>query len=356
MNKKVLWFIAFLVVAGLSCWATASSFMLIIPSLPWYVIWALTIVFFVFSSYAFKMIMDAVHNDGSIEHPKAKLWGGIALLLLTWVIISLPTNAHTFFYKLQIKNQITQDLTTTEDYITQLARRDNLSKTDSAQFYLLRNECQDLLLDFKNEANGTGKKTKLQNINKFSLHYINNINEKLGKMGDFAMYSPNITHNTIETKQEIEIASRSLNYQLDRIADRKFKIKQETANKIAAEDLENLKTMHEVVDSIIQAGKISHPSSEHFIKQAESVLGKAYSKINVNNDFVYFKTLDDEKLYTATNLETRTSRFLSPYKVMGDFFIGKIPFIFIFWIILSILLDVLGFVSFDLALKKEFDY
>ncbi len=355
MNKKVLWFIAFLVVAGLSCWATASSFMLIIP-LPWYVIWAMTIVFFVFSSYAFKMIMDAVHNDGSIEHPKAKLWGGIALLLLTWVIISLPTNAHTFFYKLQIKNQITQDLTTTEDYITQLARRDNLSKTDSAQFYALRNECQDLLLDFKNEASGTGKKTSLQNIDKYSLHYIDNINAKLSKYGDYLMYRPNTTHNFKETQQEIDIASRSLNYRLNLIADKEFKIKQEIANKIAAEDLENLKTMHEVVDSIIQAGKISYPSAEPIIKQIESVLSLAYSKINVNNDFVYFKTLDDENLYTATNLETRTSRFLHPYKVMGDFFLGKIPFIFIFWIILSILLDVLGFISFDLAFKKEYDF
>jgi hypothetical protein len=38
---------------------------------------------------------------------------------------------------------------------------------------------------------------------------------------------------------------------------------------------------------------------------------------------------------------------------MGDFFVGKIPFIFIFWIILSILLDVIGFISFDNAFKKE---
>jgi hypothetical protein len=101
MNKKIGWFIMFLIVGALSCWATASSFLLIIP-LPWYVIYAMTIVFFVFASYAYKMIMDAIHNDGSIENPKAKLWGGIFLLLMTWGIISMPTNAHTFFinYKL----------------------------------------------------------------------------------------------------------------------------------------------------------------------------------------------------------------------------------------------------------------
>ena len=131
MNKKVLWFVAFIVVAALSCWATASSFMLIIP-LPWYVIWAMTIVFFVCASYAFKTIMEALNNDDSVENPKLKLWGGLVLLIITWVIISLPTNAHTFFYKLQIGNVVTEDLKTTETYTEQLAYagKQNVSKVD----------------------------------------------------------------------------------------------------------------------------------------------------------------------------------------------------------------------------------
>ena len=83
------------------------------------------------------MIMDALHNDGSVENPKLKLWGGIALLILTWGIISLPTNAHTFFYKLQIGNVITKDLETTEQYSTQLAKRANISKNDTAEYNAL---------------------------------------------------------------------------------------------------------------------------------------------------------------------------------------------------------------------------
>ena len=103
------------------------------------------------------------------------------------------------------------------------------------------------------------------------------------------------------------------------------------------------------ISKLIAVGQISHASSEPFIKQANGVLTLAYSNIKPNAEYVYFTTKDDEKLYTAANIETRTSRFLHPYKVFGDFFVGRIPFIFIFWIILSILLDVIGFISFDNA-------
>lgn len=352
MNKKVLWFIAFGVVTGLSCWATASSFMLIIP-LPWFVIWAMTIVFFVFSSFAFKLIMDALLNDGSVENPKAKLWGGIALLLLTWVVISLPTNAHTFFYKLQVKNVITQDLKTTEVYTTQLAKREYRELPDDI-FPVLRDNCQNELLLFKDEASGNGP-SRLANIDKLSLKHIDNINAMLGKEGKYSMYRPHITHNANDTRSEINTAEGSLATILDLIDKDKYRIDVKFANQ-ARVDLDNIKIMQEVIDSLIQIGRLSHPSSEPIIKQTEGVLSLAYTNINMHHLYTRFNSEDDAKLYTAINLETRTSRFLHPYKVLGDFFVGKIPIIFIFWLILSILLDVIGFISFDLALKKEFDF
>ena len=98
--------------------------------------------------------MDALHNDGSVENPKLKLWGGVALLLLTWVIISLPTNAHTFFYKLQIGNVVTEDLKTTEVYADQLAKRVNISKLDTAEFNQLKDYCSVELGKFSQEAIG----------------------------------------------------------------------------------------------------------------------------------------------------------------------------------------------------------
>ena len=354
MNKKIGWFLAFLVVAALSCWATASSFMLIIP-LPWYVIWAMTIVFFVFASFAFKMVMDALHNDGSVENPKVKLWGGLALLLLTWVVISLPTNAHTFFYKLQIGNVVTEDIKTTEQYTEQLAIADkqNISKLDSAEYFATVRYCNDELTAFENEANGTGESGK-KYIDKYSLRYITQLNNRLGDYGNYKIPQPNITRNDADTKYEIEMAKRNLARSLNELK-KDFMVSPRSANQ-ARQDLKNIQAMKSAVDSLIQVGLISRPSSDDIIKQTEGVLILAYSNIKTNEKYVYFNNEADEELYTASHLETKISRFLHPYKVLGDFFTGKIPFVFIFWLILSILLDVLGFISFDLAFKKEYDF
>lgn len=354
MNKKVLWFVAFIVVAALSCWATASSFMLIIP-LPWYVIWAMTIVFFVFASYAFKMIMDALNNDGSEEHPKLKLWGGLVLLILTWVIISLPTNAHTFFYKLQIGNVVTEDLKTTETYTEQLAyaEKQNVSKVDSAKYFATVRYCNNELKLFKDEATGTGPSGK-RFIDRYSLQHIHNLNKELSNYGKYAIVLPQTTRNDSDTKREVDNAQLNLDKSLQELK-KDFMVSTRNANQ-ARKDLQNIQVMKTVIDSLVQVGLISRPSSEEIIKQAEGILILAYSNIKTNEQYVYFNNEEDKELYTATNIETRTSRFLHPYKVLGDFFTGKIPFIFIFWLILSILLDVIGFISFDLAFKKDINF
>ena len=248
MNKKILWFVAFLIVAALSCWATASSFMMIIP-LPWYVIWAMTIVFFVFASFSFKMIMDALHNDGSVENPKLKLWGGIALLLLTWVIISLPTNAHTFFYKLQIGNVVTEDIKTTEVYADQLAKRVNISKLDTAEFYRLKDYCSVELGKFSQEAIGRGNTGKSY-INKYSLEYIQNINQELRRHWSGEKYpirQPNITKNMEDTKLEIEKEEKSLEQSLGLLADDR-KVEQKYA-KEANTHVQHMQIMHDSINN-----------------------------------------------------------------------------------------------------------
>lgn len=350
MNKKFGWFIMFLIVGALSCWATASSFILIIP-LPWYVIWAMTIVFFVFASYAYKMIMDAIHNDGSIENPKAKLWGGIFLLLMTWGIISMPTNAHTFFYKLQVGNVVTQDLKTTEKYTEQLAKQINISKYDTTAYRTFKAECDKHMQDFHNEATGTGHTGKI-GIHRHSVRHIGDINTSLSKYGNYKVPMPHYTNNLNQVLQEVEATRNALHAQYAKIESEKLKVSMKDRNQ-ALSDLHKIKAMQDSINYLIMIGEISHPSAEPVIKQTEGVLTLAYSNIKTNEKFVYFDTEEDEKLYTAATIETRISRFLHPYKVFGDFFKGEVPFIFIFWIILSILLDVIGFISFDQAFKKE---
>lgn len=91
--------IAFLILAGISCWATEKSLHMLLPAgWPEILVWGITIAFFVVASIGTKLIADSLMSNEFVENRKGKLWGGIFLVIFFWLIMSMPTNTHTFFY------------------------------------------------------------------------------------------------------------------------------------------------------------------------------------------------------------------------------------------------------------------
>ena len=129
-SNKVGWLIGFLVSAIISCWATSSSFMLMMPSIfssnvivRTIMVWALVMIIYVLASMALKWAVDARNNRETTSGWKGKFWGSVAVLAVAWLVVSLPTNAHTFFYKLKIGDIVLEDISTTEKYSHQLCER-----------------------------------------------------------------------------------------------------------------------------------------------------------------------------------------------------------------------------------------
>lgn len=353
MNKKLLWFIAFGVVAAISCWATSSSFHLMMPSMPLWAVWSMTIVFFVLASYAVKLIMDAVRNDGYLDHPRAQFWGGVGLLLLTWIIVSLPTNAHTFFYKLKIGDVVTGDLKTTKYYSQQLADRTN---TDSAYFEIEKKVMEELG-EFQREVTGAGKASNYQRgVRQHAIDRIVRLNNILTPEYAVPTPAPMSGGNSQQLAYVSNAYGEMVKAKLDQLRKDKYQAPDD-AVKSAKKDIKNITAMEDSIHQLILTQMISDSKAEPLIKEAEGVLVVAYSNIKNNKNYVVFDSdAKDSKLYTADPLETKTTRFLNPYSVASDFFSGKIPFSFIFWLILSILIDVSGFIFFYLATKKEFSF
>lgn len=351
MNKKVFWFLLFLVVGAISCWATASSFHLMMPAMPLIAVWGIVIVFFILASWAVKMIVDAINNDGSLDHPKAMFWGGIILLIFTWVIISLPTNAHTFFYKLKIGDVVTDDLKSTKVYTQQI--KDKVV-VDSAYFALE----QDVMKEWSeyeaevisgNGIHGSG-------IGEYANRHVTNINEKLG--AKYTIPTPPQTNGASKSYLTDHLNMWKDNYlkpALAKIMHDNYQVSDD-ASKEAAKDLLNITAMEDSLHQLILTNHISDSDAEPIIKQAEGVLVVAYTNIKSSNEYVKFQNKDDQEQYTADPIETKTTRFLNPYAVAWDYFTGKIPFTFTFWLLFSILVDVAGFFCFDKAMKKEFDF
>ena len=115
---------AFLILAGISCWATEQSLHLLLPAgWPEFLVWGITVAFFIVFSFGTKLIVDTLSSTSFIDNRKFKLFGGILLVVFFWLFMSMPTNTHTFFYNDKIGSVITKDIETTNKYLLQIIER-----------------------------------------------------------------------------------------------------------------------------------------------------------------------------------------------------------------------------------------
>lgn len=344
MNKKLIWLLCFLVVACISCWATATSFHLMMPAMPEIFVWLMTIAFFLLSSLAMSWMVKSAKYSSDYDHPKAMFWGSLVLFIFTWMVISLPTNAHTFFYRLKIGDVLTDDLKTTKIYTQQLANREYLG-CDSSEYMRVNkhvnDEWQSFVDEVKSGKTGTG-------FGEYAAGHISVINKLLGsEYGTIPI--PQNTNKASDATNTILVNKWHNDYFVPTLqAYRESFLVSEESMKEAKKDERNIKLIEDSLHNLVQTQEISKATAEPLIKQAEGVLVVAYANINNNECFVRFNNEEDRDLYLAETLETKTTRFLNPYSVAWDFFTGKISFAFIVWIFLSILLDLSGFLFFSL--------
>lgn len=338
-------FIAFLILAAISCWATEHSFHLLIKWMPEPFVWGLTIAFFIVASYGTKMIVDALNKDLWMDHRRRTFWIGAVLVFIFWLLMSMPTNTHTFFYNHNIGNKVQEDLTTTSTYLEQIKTRKNV---DSAYFVVHDqvNEKFKLVEAEFNATGGTGHRGNGEYVRKL-LGEINPILEKeipgsSIKFND-ATWAWNNADQKILTGYETQ-----KNRSLEQIKDQNYKVSKTAAGE-AAEDIRKIGLMTDTIKVMVETGSIH----EDVITQAEGVILSGYTCVKNNQKYVKFDNQKDKKLYTAENLETNTKRMLSVIDVWIDFFKGKYPISFLFYVLLSILVDVAAFIFFDFAFKKR---
>ena len=112
--------LAFLALAAVSCWATQESLHLLLPSWPQALCWVVTVAFFFIASWGTKLIVDSFNANAYVEKRGLRLLAGIGIMLVFWLIFSMPTNTHTFFYRNAISGVASSDITATKGYLDQL--------------------------------------------------------------------------------------------------------------------------------------------------------------------------------------------------------------------------------------------
>ena len=145
--------------------------------------------------------------------------------------------------------------------------------------------------------------------------------------------------------EQLDVRKSRLRETFSSAQERHFKPEAEQAIRNVDIMLENLNTM-------AAAGDVDND----VISQTDVALKRGYAVIHNYAQFVNFNSPEDQELYTAPEQITRTSRMLSVFDVWRDFIAGHYAGRgFIFWILLSLVIDIAAFIFFDIAFKASED-
>lgn len=345
---KILSLCAFLAFAAVSCWATSESLHLLLPNWPVILCWVVTIGFFVVASLGTKMIADSLNQDIYLEKRELRLIGGTILVFIFWLICSMPTNTHTFFYRSSITDIVTQDLSVTKSYLQQLRdniktetfikkKADQLESNVNAQIIALENEIDNI-------ANpGFGDKAK---------SHLDKIATTLQ-----VAHIPILSYSGATPKQikSLKQQYRTMIYELlNKRKQELFSNYSSPPEKLfkpeAAMLIKNIEALEGHVANMKAQGEIDNS----LIMQADAVLNKSYVIIKTYANFIDFQSETDKEHYLSNNQVTNITRMLSVIDVWKDYFCGKFEGRnFLFWIIVSLLVDVAAFVFFDITFRKR---
>lgn len=343
---KLIWMVAFIAFAAVSCWATAESLHLLLSSWPLAMCWVVTVGFFIIASLGTKMIVDSLNQDIYLEKRGLRLVGGIVIVLIFWLICSMPTNTHTFFYRTVINDKVNTDISTTRGYLSQIKNNTNNKTQATVKVNELKNNVDVLLgeleAEIKNEVNpGFGPKSK-EILRKFAtLLEVDKI-EPLSYKGTSKQDRDKLC-DAYRTKIYILAENRATNIMAHILSPNSDNIKE------VKRDDENLALVKKYIGD-----KTINLNDAEDVEDVCDKLNTAYNTVKKNSDFINFSSKTDEANYTADNPITKVKRMISVFDVWEDFMAGEYAgHGFMFWIIISILVDIAAFIFFDLAFKKR---
>ena len=347
---KIISLCGFAIFAAVSCWATAESLHLLLPSWPSFMCWAVTIGFFVIASIGTKLIVDSFNQNIYLEKRGLRLIGGILLTLVFWLICSMPTNTHTFFYRTAAPDIVTQDLALTKSYLQQL--RDNVKNETEIKEKLdslergVNSGVTALFNEIENMAQpGFGPRAKaiLIEIAKDLL---------VSRIPELSYQGTTASQQKALKDQYNAMIGELLN---NRKSELRTNYTDPQEKLFMPEAAKAIETIESIEDSVMQMD-VNGVVDNNLIAQADIALQKGYTTIKNYADYVTFKSDVDKELYTADNLVTKTTKLLSVIDVWKDFLAGKHAGRgFVFWIVISILVDIAAFIFFDIAFKKRED-
>ena len=358
---KILFIIAWVILMLISCWATSESIYLLQPTMfgSWtkVVWWVIALIFYGLWSLGTLLIVEGCKPY--TDHAGRKIVGGV-LIMLTWVFFGITTNTHTFFYKVSIKDVLVSDLAETKSFLRDLSNDQTASNIINADKEAYNAKVEDCWANVSHEVmdkNNPGWGEK-------AVAAMQELNSAIGNNTNVQV--PYISPNS--GARERERFLEELGRRVEEAKQLKIKEKYDArlaaiaSNKDKKAFAENIRAITNIENKL----KKNPTASDEPTEATRLVLDNSYSLISK-----YFDGLSDglggdqknslfgTKAYSESQKYknvTMTRQMLSVVTVWRDFLHGD-PKLkgrgLWYWVMLSIFIDLAGFVFFDLAFRKE---
>ncbi|MCQ2272213.1 MAG: hypothetical protein MJZ72_05440 [Bacteroidales bacterium] len=340
---KIFSLVAFTAFAAVSCWSTTESLSLTLEhaEIPKWVFWIAVVGLYVLTSICVMLVINSFNQNIYMEHRRVKFVIGLLGVLLLWIFFSMPTNAHTYFYKQMAKNTAIKELKHIDGELQKLSSENVFLETYNAEWNKYEADVLNALAGIKREINdfqnpGTAEKTEARIVDTEDL---------LGlKTGTIARIKAR-NNTQKELNKVCEYYDKAVKEQLD-IKKQQHEAKVSQALEDFQEKMKNVAPLRHDIKATLEQLDDDQYDKESVLKNARKVIGVAYAELESQFNGIYTY---DEKVY-------RSDRLVKVTKVWGDYFKGKFKgtdYTLWYWILLSIIVDIAAFAFFDIAFKKE---
>lgn len=341
---KIFSLIAFVAFAAVSCWSTTESLFLSLEhaEIPKWVFWIAVVGLYVLTSICFKLMLDSFNQNIYMEHRTVKFVIGILGVLLLWIVFSMPTNSHTFFYKQMAKNVAVEELKYVDSELEKLSNEHTFHRTYNAEWNAYENQVLGALEAIKAEIKdfqniGMGDKAEARVAEAEDLLKV--------KTGTIARIKPK-NHSQKEINKVCEHYDRLVKEQLN-----SQKKQHDAKVALALEDFrtktKNVAPLRHQISETLKQLDDDQYDREAVLKNARKLLAQAYAELKSQFGGLYTQ---NEGIY-------RSDRLVKVTKVWGDYINGNFKntdYTLWYWILLAVIVDIAAFAFFDIAFKKEF--
>ena len=325
------------------------------PSITIWGAWLIAVVFYGIASICFSRFIKGFEKygffkSGLFSSRGGHIFFGLLGLVVFWLMVSLPTNTHTLLYRASIKEIIKTDLTRTQGYLQGL-KDNNLEIKKIEDRYKGKKDAVDaLILRLVAEidhpgAEGIGHRfeTILVELDRtlFEGDKGDRKIQRVARVGTTrSQWLTAINYYQSQAYEQLKLYRAKCDKEIE-----------EVKRMMGSKALEGLIKNCEI--ALADVNRMDGVDN-NIIKVATDDLANGYSFIKANSQYIAFKDNDKER-YTREGAMPEAKEMLSVPDVWKDFLTTNKynGHGFIWWVFIALLVDLAGFVFFDLAFGKN---